>query len=55
MLVLGGNDFEKRRSHCKEIKIFLFELTNLKWTPTYVKDGNPYKVLKAVFEWIGGT
>ncbi|KAF2689565.1 hypothetical protein K458DRAFT_330070 [Lentithecium fluviatile CBS 122367] len=56
MLVLGGNNVEEPRPQCdKKYKIFLFELTNLKWTPTYVKDSSPYRVPKAVFEWIGGT
>ncbi|KAF2657476.1 hypothetical protein K491DRAFT_691106 [Lophiostoma macrostomum CBS 122681] len=54
LLLLGGDD-QKAREKCEETKITLFDLTNLKWTPNYVKDGAEFRVPKAVYEWIGGT
>ena len=54
LLRLGGVD-QTPREKCGRTKISLFDLTNLKWTPNYVKDGVDYRVPKAVYEWIGGT
>ncbi|PSN63502.1 hypothetical protein BS50DRAFT_649155 [Corynespora cassiicola Philippines] len=54
MLVLGGMETRLSGS-CTKTKAAFFDLTNLKWTQAFVKDGPPYRVPKAVWEWINGT
>jgi hypothetical protein len=53
MLVLGGKD---PHTSCKISPfVALFDLTNLKWMRAYHKDDEAFRVLKAVWEWIGGS
>ena len=53
IIVLGGKDDEDI-PNCNARRVTLYDLTNLKWTREYVKDGSPYRVPNAIFEWIGG-
>ena len=55
MLVLGGID-EVHPTVCEESPyVALFEMTNLKWLRSYVKEDHEFRVPKAIYEWIGGS
>ncbi|KAF2831780.1 hypothetical protein CC86DRAFT_143392 [Ophiobolus disseminans] len=53
LLVLGGID---RHAACQRSPyVSLFDVTNLKWERSYVKDDEAFRVPKAVSDWIGGS
>ncbi|CAO2653807.1 Nn.00g032180.m01.CDS01 [Neocucurbitaria sp. VM-36] len=54
MLVLGGID-EDHTACGAAPYVALFEMTNLKWVRSYVKEDQDFRVPKAIYEWIGGS